>query len=102
MNEKEFKLTKKDILDYSIIEENEFVKLKINKKDGEEIEYNFNTNPENPNLGHIKEELENGFNLLNVSDNNVIEIWDQNYRLYVHFTFPDQTIKRYSYLGNGL
>lgn len=101
MDDREFDLRKSDIKDYKIKDiANNRIQLDIEKSDGEKLEYKINTNPENPNIDKIKEELKDGFDkLLSSNDDLVIKIWEQNKRVYLHITFTDEKTKRYSMLG---
>lgn len=100
LDEREFELKKSDIVDYKIkyIKENR-IQLDIEKSDGEKLEYKINTNPENPNIYKVEEELKGELDKLLSSDDLVMKIWEQNYRAYLYITFPDGNIKRYSMLG---
>ena len=101
MDDREFDLSKSDIKYYNIKDiGNNRIQLDIEKSDGEKLEYKINTNPENPNIDKIKEELKNGLDkLLSSNDDLVIKIWEQNKRRYLYITFTDEKIKRYSMLG---
>lgn len=100
LDEREFELKKSDIVDYKIkyIKENR-IQLDIEKSDGEKLEYKINTNTENPNISKVEKELKDGLDKLLSSDNLVMKIYEQNYRAYLHITFPDGGSKRYSMLG---
>lgn len=102
LDEREFKLRKSDIKDYKIkyLREDR-IQLDIEKSDGEKLEYKINTNSENPDISIVEKELKDWLDKLKLSDDLVIKIWEQNYRAYIHITFPDGKIKRYSMLGSG-
>lgn len=102
LDEREFELRKSDIKDYKIkyLREDR-IQLDIEKSDGEKLEYKINTNSENPDISIVEKELKDWLDKLKLSDDLVIKIWEQNYRAYIHITFPDGKIKRYSMLGSG-
>ena len=100
LDEREFELRKSDIIYYKIESiGKDRIQLDIEKSDGEKLEYKINTNPENPNISKVEEELKGGLDKLLSSDDLVMKIYEQNYRAYLYITFPDGNIKRYSMLG---
>ena len=101
-DEREFELRKSDIIYYKIESiGKDRIQLDIEKSDGEKLEYKINTNQENPDISIIEKELRDELDKLLSSDKLVIKIWEQNYREYLHITFPNGNIKRYSMLGSG-
>ena len=97
LDEREFELRKSDIIDYKIkYIGKEIIQLDIEKSDGKKLEYKINKNPENPDISIVEKELKDWLDKLKLSDDLVIKIWEQNYRDYIHITFPDGKIKRYS------
>ena len=85
LDEREFELRKSDIIDYKIESiGKDRIQLDIEKSDGDKLEYKINTNPENPNIYKVEEELKGGLDKLLSSDELVIKIWEQNYREYLY------------------
>ena len=90
LDEREFELRKSDIIDYKIESiGKDIIQLDIEKSGGEKLEYKINTNPD---ISIIEKELKDGLDKLLSSNSSVIKIWGQNYREYLHITFPNGNI----------
>lgn len=90
-------LRRGDITDFTInrIGDNR-INLTIFRNNDELLEYEINSNPENPDINIIINELRNGFNKLLELDNAIITLWEQHERNYLYITFPNGNLRRYN------
>lgn len=90
-------LRRGDITDFTInrIGDNR-INLTIFRNNDELLEYEINSNPENPDINIIINELRNGFNELLELDDAIITLWEQHERNHLYITFPNGNLSRYN------